>query len=51
MQNKSAVELYWERIVTVTGEGKPWNALTPNQHNAVVHSINLIITVLEGNLK
>lgn len=51
MQNKSVVEIYWERIVTVTGEGKPWNELTTNQQNAVVHSINLIITVLEGHLK
>ena len=51
MQNKSVVELYWERLTATAGEGKPWNELTPNQQNAVVHSINLIITVLEGHLK
>lgn len=51
MQNKSTVELYWERLTAAAGEGKPWNQLTPNQQQAVIHSINLIIAVLSGGLQ
>ena len=51
MQNKSAVELYWERLITTAGEGKPWDQLTLNQQQAVIYSINIVIAVLDGSLK
>lgn len=51
MQNKSTVELYWEKLTTTAGEGKPWDQLTLKQQQAVIHSINLVIAVLDGRLQ
>lgn len=51
MQNKSTVELYWEKLTVTAGEGKPWSQLTLNQQQAVIYSINLIIAVLDGGIQ
>ena len=47
----SEVEIYWEKIREKVGDNRTWNELSPNQQNAVIHSINLLISVLNGSIQ
>jgi hypothetical protein len=47
----SEVEQYWEKIRTAYGSDKPWNALSRNQQDAVIHSLNLLFAVLNERIQ
>ena len=42
----SDVEKYWEKISKAYGDTRTWNELTPQQQNAVIQSVNILLAVL-----
>lgn len=46
MNNKSKVEEYWDKISKAHGDTRTWNELTPQQQNAVIQSVNILLAVL-----
>ena len=44
------VEQYWQRIADKTGDHRKWQDLTPNQQQAIIHSINILLGVLHGRI-
>ena len=46
MNNKSEVEIYWERVAEKFGDERKWHELNSQQQQAVIHSINAMLAVL-----
>lgn len=42
----SDVEKYWEKISKAHGDTRTWHELTPQQQNAVIQSVNILLAVL-----
>jgi hypothetical protein len=47
----SEVEKYWQAIATKTCDTRTWHQLTPNQQNAIIHSINIVLGVLHNQIQ
>ena len=46
MNDKSEVEIYWERVALAFGDERKWHELNSQQQQAVIHSINAMLAVL-----
>lgn len=42
----SDVEKYWDKISKAYGDNRTWHELTPQQQNAVIQSVNILLAVL-----
>jgi hypothetical protein len=47
----SDVEKYWQAIATKYGDNRTWHHLTPNQQAAIIHSINIVLGVLNNRIQ
>jgi hypothetical protein len=47
----SEVEKYWQAVATKTGDSRTWHQLTPNQQAAIIHSINIVLGVLNNQIQ
>ena len=48
---KSDVEKYWDAVRAEFGNTFEWHQLTPNQQQAIIHSINILIGVLYNEIR
>jgi hypothetical protein len=46
MNDKSEVEIYWERIAEKFGDARKYHELNTQQQQTVIHSINAMLAVL-----
>ena len=50
-REKSDVEKYWDAIAKKSGDQRDWFQLTPNQQQAIIHSINILLAVLNSSIQ
>lgn len=42
----SDIEKYWDKVSKAHGDTRTWGELTPQQQNAVIQSVNILLAVL-----
>ncbi len=47
----SDIEKYWAKICVAYGSTKAWTDLSPNQQNAIIQSVNILLAVLDERIQ